>query len=137
MAVSPMSESRVGVWLVIIILFHSTILLASGAVPPPSPTPAPPTPAPPTPPAGIQEFADYVWNAASNIICFLYFVFILIAGALAALIIVYNGVRWIASGDDAGARKNAKEAILHTIIALIIILVANEIVSLVYSGPQC
>ncbi|MFH1835016.1 MAG: hypothetical protein ABH851_02380 [Methanobacteriota archaeon] len=127
-----MSESRVGVWLVIIILFHSSILLVSGATPPP-----PPTTAPPTPPAGIQEFADYVWTAASNIICFLYFVFILIAGALAALIIVYNGVRWIASGDDAGARKNAKEAILHTIIALIIILLANEIVSLVYSGPQC
>jgi len=57
----------------------------------------------------------------------------MIAGAVATLIIVMNGIRWIGSSDDPGARKKAKEGIVHAVVGLIIVLVAVEIVALIVS----
>ena len=57
----------------------------------------------------------------------------LIAGAVATLIIVMNGVKWIGSSDDPGARKQAKEGIVHAIVGLVIVLIAVEVVTLIYS----
>lgn len=56
-----------------------------------------------------------------------------IAGGVAVLVIVVNGVKWIGSSDDPGARKQAKEGIIHAVVGLVIVIIAVEIVSLVYS----
>ena len=58
----------------------------------------------------------------------------MIAGAVATLIIVINGIKWIGSSDDPGARKQAKEGIVHAVVGLVIVIVAVEIVALIYSG---
>jgi len=83
------------------------------------------------------DFANYVWWKVMPIICGLYYTFILIAGALAAVMIVYAGIKWIGSSDDPAARKSAKETIIHAIVALIIIVVASRIVDLLIAGEKC
>ncbi|MFH1835815.1 MAG: pilin [Methanobacteriota archaeon] len=60
----------------------------------------------------------------------------MIAGAVATLVIVINGIKWIGSSDDPGARKQAKEGIVHAVVGLVIVLIAVEVVSLIYS-QQC
>lgn len=60
----------------------------------------------------------------------------MIAGGVAVLVIVVNGVKWIGSSDDPGARKQAKEGIVHAVVGLVIVLIAVEIVTMVY-GNSC
>lgn len=60
--------------------------------------------------------------------------FELIATGIAIVIIVINGIKWIGSSDDPGARKQAKEGIVHAIVGLIIVILAVEIVGLVTSA---
>jgi hypothetical protein len=64
-----------------------------------------------------------------EIICKLFDAFVTIAAALGALIIVVAGVTWIAAHDDPGKRKGAREAIVHTVIGLIIVSLAATIIS--------
>jgi len=61
------------------------------------------------------------------LLCKLFDAFVTIAAALGALIIVVSGVSWIAAHDDPGKRKAAKDAIIHTVIGLIIVSVAAAI----------
>jgi hypothetical protein len=53
---------------------------------------------------------------------------IYIAAALAALVFVLAGANWIYSQDDAGKRKAARDTMVHCIIGLIIIVLANTVV---------
>ena len=85
----------------------------------------------------ISDLADYIWDKSSNVICGIYSIFVIVAGGLASVIIVHSGIKWINGRDDPGVRKNAKDTIIHTIVALLVILVAKEVVSLVISGPSC
>jgi len=64
-----------------------------------------------------------------DIVCALLCAMFEIAGALAALVFVYSGVRWIASQDDPGKRKSARDTMIHAIIGLIIVGVAEIIVT--------
>lgn len=87
--------------------------------------------------ASAQQGYDLVMAIASpagRIICSIYGAFVMIAGALATLVIVYAGLKWIASGEDPAQRKVAKSMITHAILALIIILVSDTIVSMVTEG---
>ncbi len=84
-----------------------------------------------------QQGYDLVMAIASpagRIICSIYGAFVMISGALASLVIVYAGIKWIASGEDPAQRKVAKSMITHAILALIIILVSDSIVSMVTEG---
>jgi type IV secretory pathway VirB2 component (pilin) len=81
------------------------------------------------------------WNASvANTICDLLDnlrgLLQMIAGAVATLIIVMNGVKWIGSSDDPGARKQAKEGIVHAVVGLVIVLIAVNAVTLIY-GASC
>ena len=58
----------------------------------------------------------------------------MIAGAVATLIIVMNGIKWIGSSDDPGARKQAKEGIVHAVVRLVIVLIAVNVVALIISS---
>ncbi|MFH1125784.1 MAG: hypothetical protein V1703_01545 [Candidatus Altiarchaeota archaeon] len=58
----------------------------------------------------------------------------LIAGGIGIVVITLQGIKWTGSADDPGARKQAKEGIIHAVVGLIIVLVAVWIVTMVFSG---
>lgn len=80
--------------------------------------------------AAASRAATLVCKILNNIKIF----FELIAAGVGIVIIVINGIKWIGSSDDPGARKQAKEGIVHAIVGLIIVIIAVEIVGLVMSS---
>ena len=58
----------------------------------------------------------------------------MVAGAIATLVIVINGIKWSGSSDDPGARKQAKQGVIHAIVGLVIVMIAVSVVALIYSG---
>lgn len=56
---------------------------------------------------------------------------IYIIGALAVLMVVIGGLRYVISGGDAGQTKSAKDTILYAIIGVMIALMAYAIVNFV------
>lgn len=70
----------------------------------------------------------------SCIFCRLFNFFYYISTAIAALVIVIAGIKWIASGDDASARGSAKNSIIHAIIGLVIVIISAFLVEWVVTG---
>lgn len=70
----------------------------------------------------------------SPLICSIYSAFRMIAGGLGIVIIVLAGIKWMSSGDDPPSRKVAKDMVIHTIVALIIIVLATLIVDIASGG---
>lgn len=68
----------------------------------------------------IRDILVDIWNLLRAVV-----------GGLAVVIIVIQGLKWIASAEDPPARKHAKQTIVHVIIGLIIVLLAVQIVSFV------
>ena len=83
-----------------------------------------------------QEETTHLQNVLSTIMCVIIQLLIFIAGGIAIVIIVLNGIKWTASSDDPGARKQAKEGIIHAIVGLIIVLIAVTIVGVVIGAPN-
>ncbi|MFH1721519.1 MAG: hypothetical protein ABH950_02815 [Candidatus Altiarchaeota archaeon] len=81
-----------------------------------------------------QEETTALQNALSTILCVVINLLIFIAGGIAMLIIILNGIKWIASGDDPGALKQARQGIVHAIVGLIVVLVSIFMVSTVVSA---
>ncbi len=90
-----------------------------------------PTTAPATPGGGGE---GGVLNALACLICRVFNLIFYITSAIAALVIIVAGVKWIGSGDDPSARGAAKNTIVHAIIGLIIVLVAVFLVWWLVSG---
>lgn len=59
-----------------------------------------------------------------------------IAVVVGTLVIVLAGYQWISSGffDDPKRRSEAKERIVYTIIGLVIVMAAVQLVNLLFSG---
>ena len=57
----------------------------------------------------------------------------LISGIIAVIIILTAGLRYVTSGGDPGKVKSAKDAIIATIVGLVIIVLADSIISFVLS----
>lgn len=57
--------------------------------------------------------------------------FLYIVGALAVIMIIYGGFRYITSGGDSSGVTNAKNTILYAIIGLIVAVLAYAIVHFV------
>ena len=57
-----------------------------------------------------------------------------VSAAVATIVIVIAGIKWIGSSEDAGARAQAKSTIVHAIIGLIIVIVALSIVNYAITG---
>jgi len=70
----------------------------------------------------------------SSVICGFYKVFFSIAGAIASLVFVIAGVKWIASENDPGARKQAKEIMVQALVGLIIVISTKAIIDAVIAG---
>jgi len=77
--------------------------------------------------------SDYIGNLTSkisNIVCAFYGAFKDIATGVAALIMVLSGIRWVASENDPGARKAAKDSMIHALVGLILITFINDLIPL-------
>ena len=57
-----------------------------------------------------------------------------VSAAVATIVIVIAGIKWIGSSEDAGARAQAKSTIVHAVIGLIIVMVALVLVNWVIGG---
>ena len=60
-----------------------------------------------------------------------------IAGGLAVVVITLQGVKWIGSAEDAGARKSAKMGVIHAVVGLIIVILATWIVQMIFPFGSC
>lgn len=69
---------------------------------------------------GIKHIAQQVTNWFS-----------IIVGAIAIIMIIYGGFRYITSGGDSGKVGNAKNTLIYAIIGLIIVALAQIIVRFV------
>lgn len=70
----------------------------------------------------------------SNVVCAIAGALVLIATAVAAVVMVLAGIKWTASENDPGARKAAKDAMIHAIVGLIIISIIQAVINVVISG---
>ena len=59
-----------------------------------------------------------------------------IAAGIAIVVITLQGIKWAGSAEDPGARKQAKQGIIHAVVGLIIVLLAVTIVVMVF-GSDC
>ena len=70
----------------------------------------------------------------TGVLCQLFDAFELMAGAIASLIIVISGASWIKAQDNVGKRNEAKTRIIHTFIALALIVIAKSLVLAALGG---
>lgn len=73
--------------------------------------------------AGTTQLA----HLASNIVN----IFSYIVGAVAIIMIIYGGFRYITSGGDSGSVGNAKNTLIYAIVGLIIVALAQILVHFV------
>lgn len=57
----------------------------------------------------------------------------LVSGVIATILIVISGFRYITSGGDPAKTKEAKNTIIAVIVGLVIIMLADSIISLILS----
>ena len=89
-------------------------------------------------PAGVADDCRVGCStcAVVRLACYIFNILYGIAGFVGAVLIVSAGVKWATSGDNARARDEAKEAVIHTIVGLIIVTLAVTIVLLIYTSGQ-
>lgn len=75
---------------------------------------------------------DTISNLASKVVN----IFSLIVGAVAVVMIIYGGFRYITSGGDSNSVGTAKNTLIYAIIGLIIVAVAQVIVHFVLSNAS-
>lgn len=78
-----------------------------------------------------QPYLEQAQNKICDVLKVIYELLIYIAGGVGALVITIQGVTWVASADDAKARKTAKTAVVHVLIGLIIVSLALVLVAMV------
>ena len=83
---------------------------------------------------GSTEIATAIFDKTIPILCGIYHLLFYIAGAIAAFVVTYAGVKWITSGDDPGARKQAKTMFSYVVVGLMLVIIASALISLVISG---
>jgi len=84
--------------------------------------------------AVAQDITSTVCEILLNIQWLLY----MIAAGIGIVVMTFQGIKWIGSAEDPGARKQAKQGIVGVIIGLIIVLLAIWIVGLVFTtGTSC
>ena len=76
-------------------------------------------------------------NAICSIFGNIYFLLYSIAGGIGTIIITLQGIKWIASAEDQGVRKEAKQGIIHAVIGLIIVMMAVWIVEMIFPLGSC
>jgi hypothetical protein len=83
--------------------------------------------------AGASSAASAICTILSNIQWLLY----MITAGIGVVVITLQGIKWAGSAEDPGARKQAKQGIIHAVIGMIIVLLAVWIVGIVFAKGQC
>jgi len=83
--------------------------------------------------SGVMSATSSICTILSNIQLLL----MAIAGGIGIVVITLQGIKWAGSAEDPGARKQAKQGIIHAVIGLIIVMLAVWIVVIVFSGETC
>ncbi|MFH1054978.1 MAG: hypothetical protein V1744_02660 [Candidatus Altiarchaeota archaeon] len=81
----------------------------------------------------MQSAATVICTVLANIQWLLF----AIAAGIGVVVITLQGIKWAGSAEDPGARKQAKQGIIHAVIGLVIVLLAIWIVVLVFTGEKC
>lgn len=76
---------------------------------------------------------DRIMLKIRSIVCQFKDVFATVATGVAALVMVIAAIQWISSEADPGTRKKAKTTMVHALVGLIIISIADDIAGLVLS----
>lgn len=76
--------------------------------------------------AGDKTLQDQFKNVAN--------VLLYILGAIAVIMIIYGGIRYVTSGGDSSSIKAAKDTILYSVIGLIVAILAFAIVNFVVTS---
>jgi len=87
-------------------------------------------------PASASIVSQIVSPMVSTI-CQIYSVIYNAAGGIAALIITIAGFKWVGSAEDPGARKQAKDAIIHALIGMLLVVIATDLVQLITGSTGC
>jgi hypothetical protein len=82
---------------------------------------------------GVMSATTAICKILSNIQLLL----MAIAGGIGIVVITLQGIKWAGSAEDPGARKQAKQGIIHAVIGLIIVMLAVWIVMIVFTGNKC
>lgn len=82
--------------------------------------------------ATVQTAINAICSILTNIKILLY----AIAAGVGIVVITLQGIKWAGSAEDPGARKQAKQGIIHAVVGLIIVLLAVHIVMIVF-GQEC
>ena len=61
-------------------------------------------------------------------------ILLFLAGAVAVIVIIIGGIRYVMSGGDAGQVQSAKNTILYAVIGLIVVIMAYAIVNFVVTN---
>lgn len=91
--------------------------------------PMPPNPAPDALPAELINGDGAVFNQIVQLV-------LLIVGAIAVLMLIVGGIRYIVSGGDSSAVEGAKNTILYAIIGIIIVFLSYAAVEFLISNLQ-
>jgi hypothetical protein len=83
--------------------------------------------------AADKDYFGTIKSKMSKIVCSVSSVVFNIASGVAAVVFVIAGVKWVGSENDPGARKQAKDAMIHALVGLVILQVIPSIISLVMS----
>lgn len=75
----------------------------------------------------VADPAKQIAEILCSVICMLQ----AIAPPVAALVILYGGLKYLTSREDPGQRAAARQILLHAIIGLVIVMVAIQVVNLV------
>lgn len=68
--------------------------------------------------------------ALQNALSLVYFV----AGIVCVIMIIFGGVRYVASSGDSGGIQSAKNTIMYSVIGLVVILLASAITQLIFDS---
>jgi hypothetical protein len=70
-------------------------------------------------------------GGANNIVPTIINLLLYVAGAIAVIVIIFGGIRYVISTGDAARIKSAKDTILYAVIGLIVAILAYAIVNTV------
>jgi hypothetical protein len=82
---------------------------------------------------GMKSATTAICNILQNIQWLLY----AIAAGIGIVVVTLQGIKWAGSAEDPGARKQAKQGIIHAIIGLIIVFMAIWLVMIVFTSDKC
>ncbi|MBM3309526.1 MAG: hypothetical protein FJY77_04660 [Candidatus Altiarchaeales archaeon] len=79
---------------------------------------------------GAIDIPASVKKVVRPVLCDIYGGFRDIATGVAAVVMVIAGVKWTASENDPGARKAAKDAMIHAIVGLLLLNVIDVVINM-------